>query len=104
MNATQYADAYYHVAAEFMFTHDEFFGRSRRQPLALCRQIGMYLARKNTTASLADIGAAFGRRGYDTVIWARKRVVDQMTVSRKMRGYINGIEQSVKNNLIKCCH
>jgi len=96
MSATQYADAYYHVAAEFMFTHDEFFGKSRKQPLALCRQIGMYLARKNTTASLADIGAAFGRRGYDTVIWAGKRVADQMTISRQMRTYIEGIEESVK--------
>lgn len=73
MNAKQYAEAFYTTAAK-QFTREEFFGPSRPQPLALYRQIGMYLAAKNTNSTLADIGTAFGNRGHDTVIWAKKRV------------------------------
>jgi len=95
MNATQYADAYYQVAAKLMFSRQEFFGRSRRQPLALSRQIGMYLCRKNTDSTLADTGAAFGRRGYDTVIYAKKVIAEKMSISREMRVYVSKIESSI---------
>lgn len=100
MNAEQYAEAFYLTAAS-QFTREEFFGRSRKQPLALYRQIGMYLAAKNTDSTLDDIGTAFGNRGYDTVIFAKKRVERHMMEGIRNRFGIKVMENVIINNVQK---
>lgn len=53
---------------------------SKRRPahIAFPRQVAMYLARKMTSASLAEIGESFGGRDHGTVLHACKRVEERM--------------------------
>jgi len=45
-------------------------GKSRKQEIALARQIAMYLSKEHTQKSLKAIGAAFGGRDHTTVLHA----------------------------------
>jgi chromosomal replication initiator protein len=66
------------VAADyFNIPVDELLGPSKRQPLALQRQIAMYLCRELTDLSLPAIGKAFDR-DHSTVMHAEKRIRNEM--------------------------
>jgi chromosomal replication initiator protein len=67
------------TAEHFGFTVDELCGPSRRRPLVVARQIGMYLFRELTDFSYPAIAREFGGRDHTTVIHA----VDK--ISRLMR-------------------
>jgi chromosomal replication initiator protein len=55
-------DAVIHVVAEFFgVSIDELSSRSRRQSVLVPRQLAMFLSRRYTDASLAEIGRALGR-------------------------------------------
>jgi chromosomal replication initiator protein len=56
------------VPSNSLLAHD------RRPPVALARQIAMYLARELTDASLPAIGRHFGGRNHTTVLHAHRRV------------------------------
>ena len=62
------------TAAVYGFTTAEVEGPSRRQPLALCRQIAMYLTRQLTDLSLPKIGHIFGGRDHTTVLHACDKI------------------------------
>jgi chromosomal replication initiator protein len=49
------------VASSFQTTQEEMSSKSRRKQVLIPRQLAMYLCRRYTDASLADIGCAFGR-------------------------------------------
>jgi chromosomal replication initiator protein len=49
------------VAGSFQATADELAGKSRRKEVLVPRQLAMYLCRRYTDASLAEIGRALGR-------------------------------------------
>jgi hypothetical protein len=55
------------TADVYSFTVEEVTGKSRRQPLVLCRQVAMYLCRDLTDLSLPKIGRQFGGRDHTTV-------------------------------------
>jgi hypothetical protein len=68
------------VAAHFKLSLDAMAKPSRKHEVAHPRQIAMYLARKRTTASLADIGFEYGGKDHTTVrhaiIKVEKRIAD----------------------------
>ncbi|MEE2674881.1 MAG: DnaA/Hda family protein [Myxococcota bacterium] len=49
------------VVNSFKTSQEEMSGKSRRKQVLVPRQLAMYLCRRYTDASLADIGRAFGR-------------------------------------------
>ncbi len=57
----QIADVLTLVAASFQISTDEMAGRSRKKEVLVPRQLGMYLCRRYTDASLAEIGRALNR-------------------------------------------
>jgi len=62
------------AADEYGLLVEDLTGPSRKQPLALTRQIAMYLCRDLTDLSLPKIGAAFGGRDHTTVIHAVEKI------------------------------
>jgi chromosomal replication initiator protein len=52
--------------------------QDRRRPVALARQVAMYLAREMTDASLPAIGRHFGGRNHSTVLHAHRRVASDL--------------------------
>ncbi len=62
------------VAESFRVTPDDLVRRGRSSRVSLPRQVAMYLARKRTRATLAEIAAGFGGRDHSTVMYAVKQV------------------------------
>jgi chromosomal replication initiator protein len=63
------------VARQAGFTSGELKGKSRRQAVADARSLAMYLARRLTGASYAQIGRHFGDRDHTTVLYACRKVL-----------------------------
>jgi chromosomal replication initiator protein len=61
------------VSSQFRVSIEELVSRSRKQAVSFPRQIGMYLTRKYTEDSLADIGGLYNR-DHSTVLYAIKAV------------------------------
>ncbi|MCW5198559.1 chromosomal replication initiator protein DnaA, partial [Desulfobulbus sp. F3] len=76
------------VSSQFRVSVDDLTSRSRKQSVSFPRQVGMYLTRKYTEESLADIGGLYNR-DHSTVLYAIK------TVSRDIVQK-NGIRQQVE--------
>ena len=62
------------VAREWQTTVDALLGRDRSQKIALPRQVAMYLLRKETDASLPQIGEVLGGRDHTTVMYAIQKI------------------------------
>ncbi len=58
------------TAEHFQINVAMMVSRRRTSQIVLCRQVGMYLARKHTSLSLKGIGDVFGGRDHSTVIHA----------------------------------
>jgi chromosomal replication initiator protein len=60
---------------------------SKRRPanIALPRMVAMYLSRRLTTASLNEIGDAFGGRDHGTVLHANRTIEERMKDDEKLR-------------------
>lgn len=65
------------VSGQFNVSVNELQSKSRKKSITMPRQIAMYLARKHTEESLADIGKAFNR-DHSTVLHAIKVVSNKL--------------------------
>ena len=66
------------VASVFGVQEKALLNNRRTQPLALARQVAMYLCREFTNSSLKTIGLYFGGRDHSTVIHAVKHIKERM--------------------------
>jgi chromosomal replication initiator protein len=74
---------------------DDLVGTRRTQRLNEARQVAMYLAREVTTASLPQIGEAFGGRAHSTVLHSCKKVMDEMEVNQRLWRDVEAIRERV---------
>ncbi len=84
------------TAASYSFSVDEVTGKSRRQPLVLCRQVAMYLCRDLTDLSLPKIGAQFGGRDHTTVIHSVDKVRSLLQTDREVFDQVNRLSQQLR--------
>jgi chromosomal replication initiator protein len=70
---------------------------SKRRPanIALPRMVAMYLSRRLTTASLNEIGEAFGGRDHGTVLHANKAIDRRMKLDEKLRRIVNYLAEKL---------
>ena len=70
---------------------------SKRRPahIALPRMIAMYLSRRFTPSSLAEIGDAFGGRDHGTVIHAQKTIDAKMKLDPRLQQQIEALTQKL---------
>ena len=81
----------------------DFFGmklsdlkaKNRTRAIAFPRQIAMYLARQLTTASLLEIGRAFGGKDHTTVLHAVDKITLLLQEDPKLRKTIDGLTQGI---------
>ena len=70
-------------------------GKSRRQEIAIARQIIMYLSRELTSLPLSKIGEQLGKRDHSTVVHAcklvEKRMNDDDTFKNQMDDYLTAL-------------
>ncbi len=84
------------VAELFDLETAELEGRSRRRTLVLARQMGMYLARKLTKASLSEIGTAFGRSSHSTVRHALDKIEDAREEDPQVAGLLRRLREKLR--------
>ncbi len=81
----------------------DFFGmklsdlkaKTRTRAIAFPRQIAMYLARQLTTASLLEIGRAFGGKDHTTVLHAVGKITLLIQEDPKLRKTIDALTQGI---------
>ena len=85
------------VCAHFDVDTISIQSRSRKREIVQARQIAMYLAKKYTEASSAQIGSAIGKKDHATVLHSCKMVRNQLDVDKELRAQLEDIEAELKH-------
>ncbi|MDH7489146.1 MAG: chromosomal replication initiator protein DnaA [Anaerolineae bacterium] len=84
------------VADYFGVDPQDLLGASRRQQIALPRQIVMYLLCAETDLSLAQVGAFMGKRDHTTVLHGRDKIRDLMETDAAIRLHVQAIRERLR--------
>ncbi len=79
------------VAKKYSLPDAAMRARKRTAAVALPRQIAMYLCRRATDLSLAEIGKAFGGRDHTTVMYACTKVESLMEENPQFRRHVESL-------------
>jgi chromosomal replication initiator protein len=74
---------------------DALLGRDRSQKIAQPRQVAMYLLRKETDASLPQIGEALGGRDHTTVMYAIEKITNEIESKTDLRKRVVNVKQQL---------
>jgi chromosomal replication initiator protein len=85
------------VAAFYGMTVDDLCGQTRKSAVAKARQIAMYICREQTDLSLPKIGELFGGRDHTTVLYAYRKVREDLNRKRETYTHITEILGRIKN-------
>jgi chromosomal replication initiator protein len=83
------------VAKEWHTTADALLGRDRSQKIAQPRQVAMYLLRKETDASLPQIGEILGGRDHTTVMYAIQKISNDIETKTDLRKRVATVKQQL---------
>jgi chromosomal replication initiator protein len=83
------------VAKEWQTTVEALLGRDRSQKIAQPRQVAMYLLRKETDASLPQIGEVLGGRDHTTVMYAIEKIAGDIETKTDLRKRVVSIKQQL---------
>src|SRR5512138_722924 len=83
------------VASEWQVSAEALIGRDRSQKVALPRQVAMYLLRKETDASLPQIGEVLGGRDHTTVMYAIEKIASDIETKTDLRKRVVNIKQQL---------
>jgi chromosomal replication initiator protein len=86
------------TAEYFGISIEDVTGTSRSRVYVTARQIAMYLCRQLTDLSLPKIGDHFGGKDHTTVMYAVKKVEDQIAQRRQMYNQVNEIHSRIKQS------
>jgi chromosomal replication initiator protein len=84
-------DNYFNVSKE------DLKREKRNKNLVLPRQVAMYLIRELTELSLPEIGLVFGAKHHTTVLYAHKKIKEDIKKNEKLRLIIDTLTQEIKN-------
>ncbi len=79
------------VTTKFTVKLSDLQSKKRTHSIALPRQVCMYIAKKETTLSLKEIGGYFGGRDHTTVIYAHDKIAKEMEKNENISRIINDI-------------
>jgi len=84
------------TAKMFGWTVEDLCGRSRRRPLVIARQIGMYVFRELTDYSYPKIAEEFGGRDHTTVMHAVDKIKNLMAERHTIFDQVNELIVRIK--------
>ncbi len=84
------------TAEMYDFSVEEICGRSRRRPLVIARQVGMYVCREMTDLSYPAIARAYGGRDHTTVIHAVEKIGALMKERRQIYDQVTELIQTIR--------
>jgi len=83
------------VAKEWQTTVEALLGRDRSQRIVQPRQVAMYLLRKETDASLPQIGAVLGGRDHTTVMYSIDKITTDIESKSDLRKRVVSVKQQL---------
>ena len=83
------------VAKEWQTSVEALLGRDRSKKIAQPRQVAMYLLRKETDASLPQIGEILGGRDHTTVMYAIQKVSNEIETKTDLRKRVANVKQQL---------
>ena len=83
------------VAKEWQTTVEALLGRDRSQKIVQPRQVAMYLLRKETDASLPQIGAVLGGRDHTTVMYSIDKITSDIESKSDLRKRVVSVKQQL---------
>jgi len=83
------------VAKEWQISVDALIGRDRSHKIAEPRQVAMYLLRKETDASLPQIGDVLGGRDHTTVMYAIDKIANAIETKTDLRRRVVSVKQQL---------
>jgi chromosomal replication initiator protein len=75
---------------------EDLKGKKRTSEIANARQIAMYIIREITELSLPLIGEYFGGRDHTTVLYALRKVENDMSNDVRLRSQVNDFISNLK--------
>jgi chromosomal replication initiator protein len=81
------------ICAAFDVSRDELLSAVRSNRVAWARQVGMYLARRHTGASLPKIGQRFGGRNHTTVMYACRKAGERLAGDPSAQALVQDLER-----------
>ena len=88
------------VADYFKISIEDLKSKKRNADIAFPRQIAMYLSKQLTGLSLKDIGKEFGGKDHSTVIYAIKKVEDEMKLNPNTKTIVDNIKKMIVNKTV----
>jgi chromosomal replication initiator protein len=83
------------VAKEWQTTVEALLGRDRSQKIVQPRQVAMYLLRKETDASLPQIGEVLGGRDHTTVMHSIDKITSDIETKADLRKRVVSVKQQL---------
>ena len=90
----------YTVANYYNLEQNDFKIQRKTSDIAFPRQIAMYLSKQLTGLSLKDIGKEFGGKDHSTVIYAIKKVEEEMKLNPNTKTIVDNIKKMIINKNI----
>ena len=90
----------YAVANYYNLDQNDFKIQRKTSDIAFPRQIAMYLSKQLTGLSLKDIGKEFGGKDHSTVIYAIKKVEEEMKLNPNTKTIVDNIKKMIINKNI----
>ena len=84
------------VASYYRIKVSDIKSARRTKQVVIPRQVGMYLCRKMTGLSFAEIADAFGKNDHTTVIHACDRITDTMQRDSELNQVVNFLIEDIK--------
>jgi len=84
------------VIAHYGVTSQQLHSRLRKRPVALARQVCMFLARKLTSYSLKEIGRFFGGKNHTTVVFAVQAIEEKVAKSRTLNDEVEHLRKTLQ--------
>ncbi len=86
------------VSAYFKVKISDLESKSRKNSIAYPRQIAMYLCKEMTDYSNVRIGSIFGNRDHTTVMYACRKIKDDISSNEEIRNTVKALENSIRND------
>lgn len=90
----------YAVANYFNIDQNDFKIQRKTSDIAFPRQIAMYLCKQLTGLSLKEIGKEFGGKDHSTVIYAIKKVEEEMKLNPNTNTIVDNIKKMIVNKSV----
>ncbi len=85
------------VARTYNVSADDIRSQKQNAAVSTPRQVAMYVVREITNMTMGEIGAEFGGRNHSTVVYAIKKVIEQMEQDSHTKDLVRDIIKNTKS-------